>query len=172
MWRPYWTALLLQKRLNQQLSTSKWGKLGDDDIQPECIKFGGHQVTVWLMQICNSIVELESIPSTMKICPLYKGGAKVPLETGSYFSIALTSVWAKLLERLILRHLLPIMEDLDLPHINQTGYQKGNSYADAIFATLQVLSQFVNDGDKVYMCLYNMHKAYDSGIFNLTQKTL
>ena len=30
----------------------KVGKAGeDDDIQPEHIKFGGHQLTVWLMQI-------------------------------------------------------------------------------------------------------------------------
>ena len=107
------------------------------------------------MHICNSIVELEGIPSTMKmgvLCPLYKGGGKDPLETGSYRGIALTSVWAKLLEILILHRLLPIMEDLDLPHINQTGYRKGNSCADAIFATLEVISPFVSDGDKVYMC--------------------
>ena len=46
----------------------KVGKAGRDDyIQPEHIKFGGRQLTVWLMQICNSIVELESIPSTMKM---------------------------------------------------------------------------------------------------------
>ena len=84
----------------------KVGKAGgDDDIQPEHIKFGGHQLRVWLMHICNSIVELEGIPSTMKmgvLCPLYKGGGKDPLETGSYRGIALTSVWVKLLEILIL----------------------------------------------------------------------
>ena len=58
----------------------------------------------------------------MGVCsPLYKGG-KDPLEAGSYRGIALTSVWVKLLEILILQHLLPNMEDLDLPHINQTGY--------------------------------------------------
>ena len=45
----------------------KVGKAGvDDDIQQEHIKFGGHQLTVWLIQIYKSIVELESIPSTMK----------------------------------------------------------------------------------------------------------
>ena len=154
----------------------KVGKAGgDDDIQPEHIKFGGHQLTVWLMHICNSIVELEGIPSTMKmgvLCPLYKGGGKDPLETGSYRGIALTSVWAKLLEILILHRLLPIMEDLDLPHINQTGYRKGNSCADAIFATLEVISQFVSDGDKVYMCLYDLHKAYDSVEYSILLKRL
>ena len=80
----------------------KLGKAGgDDDIQPEHIMFGGHQLTVWLMRICNSIVEPESIPSTMKmgvLSPLYKGGGKGPLETGSYRGIVLTSVWTKLLE--------------------------------------------------------------------------
>ena len=128
------------------------------------------------MHICNSIVELEGIPSTMKmgvLCPLYKGGGKDPLETGSYRGIALTSVWVKLLEILILQRLLPIMEDLDLPHINQTGYRKGNSCADAIFATLEVISQFVSDGDKVYMCLYDLHlKAYDSVEYSILLRRL
>ena len=64
------------------------------------------------------------------------------------------------------------MEDLDLPHINQTGHQKGNSCADAIFATLEVISQFVSDGDKVYMCLYDLHKAYDSVEYSILLKRL
>ena len=120
-------------------------------------------------------MELEGIPSTMKmgvLCPLYKGGGKDPLETGSYRGIALTSVWAKLLEILILQRLLPIMEDLDLPHINQTGYRKGNSCADVVFASLEVISQFVNDGDKFYMCLYDLQKAYDSVEYSILFKRL
>ena len=166
----------IAEEIETAIKRLKVGKAGgDDDIQPEHIKFGGHQLTVWLLQICNSIVDLEDIPSTMKmgvLCPLYKGGGKDPLETGSYRGIALTSVWAKLLEILILQRLLPIMEDLDLPHINQTGYRKGNSCADAVFASLEVISQFVNDGDKVYMCLYDLQKAYDSVEYSILFKRL
>lgn len=95
-----------------------------DLLQPEHIKFGGHQLTVWLMQICNSIIELKDIPRT-KMCvinPLYKSGGKNPLEMGSYRGITVTSVWAELLESIILRCLLPVMEDMGLPDVNQTGY--------------------------------------------------
>ena len=95
-----------------------------DLLQPEHIKFGGHQLTVWLMQICNSIVELKDIPRMKMwvISPLYKGGGKKPLEMGSYRGITVTSVWAELLESIILQCLLPVVEDMGLPHVNQTGY--------------------------------------------------
>ena len=108
----------------------------------------------------------------MKMGPLPSAQRRRKGSIGDRNGIVLTSVWAKLLEILILQRLLPIMVDLDLPHINQTGYRKGNSCADAIFAILEVISQFVSDGDKVYMCLYDLHKAYDSVEYSILKDSM
>ena len=52
---------------------------GADKIQPEHIKFGGQKLVMWLLNIYNSIVELEDIPHSMKIgtiCPVYSAHNK------------------------------------------------------------------------------------------------
>ena len=47
----------------------------------------------------------------------------------------------------------------DIPHINQTAYKKKTSCADAIFATLEVIAEYLNSGSNVLMCLYDLQKA-------------
>ena len=41
-------------------------------------------------------------------------------------------------------------------------YQKSVSCTDAIFATQEVISRYLNDGSKVFICLYDLQKAFDS----------
>ena len=74
----------------------------------------------------------------------------------SYRGITLTSVVAKVLEFLILGRMDGLLLEA---HINQT---KKTSCADTIFATLEVISRYVNSGSSVLMCLYDLQKAYDS----------
>ena len=41
------------------------------------------------------------------------------------------------------------------------------SSADAVFATQEVVAKYLNDGDEVFMCLYDLCEAFDfSGIPN------
>ena len=50
----------------------------------------------------------------------------------------------------------------EIPHINQTAYRKKTSCADAIFASLEMISHYMESGSDVFMCLYDLQKAYDS----------
>ena len=49
-----------------------------------------------------------------------------------------------------------------LLHINQSAYRKAVSFDDAIFATQEVVAQYLRGGSCVYMCLYVLQKAFDS----------
>ena len=49
-----------------------------------------------------------------------------------------------------------------IPHVNQSAYRKCVSCADAIFATQEVIARYLQDGDSVFMCLYDLQKAFDS----------
>ena len=69
---------------------------------------------------------------------------------------------AKVLEFLLLDRLQSILVDAGLPHVNQSAYRRGVSCADAIFATQEVISRYLKGGSKVYMCLYDLQKAFDS----------
>ena len=86
-----------------QLKSGK--SAGHDLLQPEHLKHGGEALKIWIQQVCNAIVELESVPNSLKlgiVTPIYKGGGKDPLDTNSYRGITLTPMLAKVFESLIL----------------------------------------------------------------------
>ena len=122
-------------------------------------------VTLLLYKIFNAIIEFGMIPSVLKIgvtIPVYKGGGKDPLDVQSYRGISLNSVIFKILERLILDRLEPVYSGGGIPHPNQSAYRKEISCGDAIFATLETLIRFLQEKCSVYMCLYDLQKAFDS----------
>ena len=137
---------------------------GHDQVQPEHLKYGCTVLSLWIKQMVNAIIEFESVPVSLKlgiITPLYKGGGKDPLETNSYRGITLSLVLAKVLESLILERLRGILAENGLPHINQTAYQKKISCAEAIFSTLEIVSDLCKSGDHMYMCFYDLQRAFD-----------
>ena len=134
------------EEVDNALRRLKPGKAaGHDLLQPEHLKYGGEVIRIWVQQISNAIVELESVPDALRmgiVTPIYKGSGKDPLDTNSYRGITLTPVLAKVLELLILDRLQDMLMEKGLPHLNQTGYQKRVSCTEAIFSTLEVISQF------------------------------
>ena len=60
---------------------------GHDGISAEHLKWGGETLHLWLLGICNAIIQMEEIPCTFKlgsICPVYKGGGKDPFLATNY----------------------------------------------------------------------------------------
>ena len=92
---------------------------GHDMLQAEHLKYGGPILHEWIRQICNSIIDLEHVPDSLKmgiVIPVYKGGGKDPLDTNSYRGITLTSVIAKVLESLVLARLRDHLTERGIPH--------------------------------------------------------
>ena len=83
------------------------------------------------------------------------------LEAASRGSAFWTSVIAKLLEMLVLSRMSVLLSEAGIPHVNQSAYRKGVSCSDAIFATQEAIARYVGGGSKVYMCLYDLQKAFD-----------
>ena len=166
----------VSEEVDSVLKKLKLGKAaGHDGVQAEHLKYGGPILRDWILQICNAITELEHVPDFLKtgiITPLYKGGGKDPLDTHSYRGITLTSVLAKVLESLILTRLQCHFSEKGIPHLNQTAYRKGVSCAEAIFSTLEVLSIYSQRCEKVYMCFYDLQKAFDSVHYSVLLKRL
>ena len=54
---------------------------GHDGLRAEYLKYGGPMLRDWILQVCNAIVDVESIPNSLKtgiITPVYKGCGKDP----------------------------------------------------------------------------------------------
>ena len=132
-------------------------------------------VRVWIQQIYNYIIDSEHVPDPFKIgtiVPVYKRGGKDPLDTNSYRGITLTSVLAKVLESLLLTCVQNHLAEKSLPHLNQTAYRRRVSCAEAIFSTLEVVSQYSQLNEKMYMCFYDLQKAFDSVQYPVLLKRL
>ena len=150
---------ILQKKMKLKKAS------GLDDLTTEHLRYGGPTIAIWLTEVLNSIVELEQILATFKqgiTIPIYKGGGKDPLDVNSYRGNTLNSAVSKVLEYLILDRLELLFSDSGLPHPNQSAYRKGVSCADAIFATLEMINRYLQEDCNIFMCLYDLQKAFDS----------
>ena len=154
------------EEVSAAVSKLKCGKAaGPDGLMAEHLKARGEMVVIWLLNVLNTIVELEVIPDVLKrgvVVPIYKGSGKDPLRVDSYRGVTLSSMVAKVLEFLCLQRLEVVFLEADLPHVNQTAYRRSVSCANAIFTTQEVIAKYLNSGSKVYMCLYDLQKAFDS----------
>ena len=97
----------------------KSGKAGGlDHLQAEHLKFGGNSLVLWVQQVCNAAVELETIPDVLKlgvVNPVYKGNGRDPLDTNSYRGITLSSVLSTILELLLLGRFRAILSAPEFP---------------------------------------------------------
>ena len=153
------------EEVSRAVSKLKKKAPGPDGLLAEHLKAGGEGVVIWLRNILNAIVEFESVPSVLKrgvVVPVYKGGGKDPLKIDNYRGITLTSMVAKVLEFLLLERLDMVFMEAGLPHINQTTYRRRVSCEDAVFATQEFVAKYLRGGSPVYMCLYDLQKAFDS----------
>ena len=126
---------------------------GPDSVCNEHLLYGGPLLKVWLLQMYNAILLLESVPSSMKtssILPIYKGKGKDPPNPNSYRGISLSSTISKVFETIILRRIMPVLEEANIPNLNQTAYRRGVSIHDATFAVQEAIRRYVREGDIVY----------------------
>ena len=144
----------------------KRGKAPDpDNLMAEHLLEAGEAVVKWLTNIFNAIVSLEAIPDSLKCgktVPVYKGGGRDPLQPDSCRGITLSSVVSKVLEMLLLNRLETVFVEADIPHPNQSAYRKKVLCADAIFATQEIIARYMGNGSRVFMCLYDLQKSFDS----------
>ena len=92
-----------------------------------------------------------------------QGGRKGSIELTATEELHLyTSTVSKVLKFLLLERLEMVFMESGLPHINQSVYQKGISCSDAIFVTQEAIAMYLKGGSPVYMCLYDLQKAFDS----------
>ena len=143
---------------------------GADNVSPEHLKFSGPIFRNCLCQILNHICKLEQIPDCFKhgiIIPAFKGKGRDPLLRKRYRGVALTSVLTKVFEVALIQRINPVLEDAGIPQLTQTAYRKGVSCQDSIFVGTECNSSFVNGGDNVYTCFYDLASAFDTVEFSV-----
>ena len=66
------------------------------------------------------------------------------------------------MELLLLGRFRAILSASEFPHQNQTGFVKKTSCTDAIFSSHEVLSRLTRGGDRLYICFFDLQKAFNT----------
>jgi len=132
---------------------------GLSGLVAEMIQATGDIATQWMLDLCNGIVKVGSIPEDWKssvVLPIYKGKGD-HVECKSYRGIKLFEHAMKVVESIFEHRIRQQTEINDM----QFGFMKGKGTTDDIFITRQMQENFRVKGKKLYFGFVNLEKAFD-----------
>lgn len=148
---------VIQKEINPKKSP------GYDLITGRILKELPRKGILLLTFIFNAILRLEYFPVQLKIAQLVvipKPG-KPPNEVSSYRPISLLPVVSKLFEKLILRRLNPIIEDLNLIPEHQFGFRKGHSTVEQTHRLVDIIKNSFETKKYCSAAFLDVQQAFD-----------
>ena len=160
---PFFPTELLAAASNLSPSTAT----GPDKVAYHMLKHLPRSGMDFLLHIFNLSWSLHSFPSIRKrssIIPIHK--MEKPLDSpASFWCIALTSSVSKLIEHIVLLHLLIFLESNSILSCHQAGFCPGRSTLDQIFYLSQSISDGFNKprpGSRTILSTIDFSKAFNS----------
>ena len=153
--------------IQQTLKEFKAGKApGPDKIMVEHLRYAGNILFSHLSNLFNTLVNCGYTPKmyrTGEIIPVYKRNNKDRSEPSNYRGITLTSVIAKLFEKLILNRIMKVIELSGVPFPNplQFGSRKDHGALTAAFVLHDSISFFLERSSPVFALFLDNAKAFD-----------
>ncbi len=152
-----------QEELVLALSQLKSGKAqGPDNIPPEFLLQCGPRCQKWLTEFYSCCISNQTIPKIWRkstIISLLKPNKPIE-DPKSYRPISLLCVPFKLLERMILARLEPII-DPQLPN-EQAGFRRGRSTVHQVVKLTNDIENCFEKGHKAGVILVDLTAAYDT----------
>ena len=114
-----------------------------------------------LLSLCNEVYLNHTPPSawrTSGIIPLPKKGDLT--SPSNYRGISLTSLAAKIYNKMILNRLTPFLDPI--LRKNQNGFRKGRSTIAQILSLRRIIEEMKNHNKEVTLCFVDFKKAFDS----------
>ena len=138
---------------------------GPDKIPPLLVKKIGCHLVSPLTMLFRKSLATGSLPDDWKtadVIPIYKNNRK-PHDPASYRPISMTSVFCKMLERIIIKYLNEYFSRFNLFNQQQHGFLKGKSTLTNLLET----SKFITDltdirGNNVDVIYLDLAKAFDT----------
>ena len=141
--------------------------LGSDNVSPYFLRYGGptlHQALNLFFSICWRYGVMPSSFRHGHVVTLYKGEGEVN-DPNSYRPICITSVVARVYERLQVQNMLNAMSRVNMPSPSQFGFTRQRSTHDAIYRLLSHITETIGAGtepeDFTSTVFVDISKAYD-----------
>ena len=134
---------------------------GVDNITAELLQKGGEAVEMVLLKICNLVWEGGTWPKQWKrsiIIPIPKKGNLK--QCGNYRTISLISHASKVLLRILLKRLKPLIEPILSEE--QAGFRAGRSTTEQIFNLRILIEKYCNHQRELWHGFIDFQKAFDT----------
>lgn len=143
------------------LNTSK--SHGPDEIHPAVIKPLGNILKPILVDMFNLSLNSCEVPSAWKeatVVPIFKDGDRS--NPSNYRPISLTSVIAKMLERILRDKICAYLVSTNFFSDAQHGFIRGRSCLSNLLKFLDIVTDKLDKGLQVNVCYLDFQKAFDS----------
>ena len=141
--------------------------LGSDNVSPYFLRYGGdslHAALFLLFSICSRHGLMPSSFRHGHVMTLYKGDGEVN-DPNNYRPISITSVVARVYERVHVPALISNMTRANMPSPSQFGFTRKRNTHDAVFRFLSTLVDTLDEGrgSPLYVpgVFVDISKAYD-----------
>ena len=135
---------------------------GPDQLPPRVLKELASKISKPLTKIYKKSVETGTLPENWRkanITPIFKKGKKC--DASNYRPVSLTSVCSKLLEHIIVKHLLSHLNKLKILSPSQHGFRAKMSCETQLVGFVQELAQNMVGGGQTDIVLMDFAKAFD-----------
>jgi len=136
----------------------------DDLIPTSVLKQVIDIIAPFVVELFNRSLSEGRFPAVFKeafITPVMKKAGLDATDTSSYRPISNLSVVSKLLERLIVSHLMKYLTSADLPLLH-SRFRPGHSTETAVLRVLSDNLQAVDRGDSAALILLDLSAAFDT----------
>ena len=135
---------------------------GPDGLSPRILKETAIEIAPALTAIFRSSLTSGNVPEdwrTAYVTPVYKKGERYKPE--NYRPISLTSIPCKIMEHIVVSHIMNHAENHNIIGSEQHGFRKGRSCETQLLGLMDELSEEVEQGAQVDMLVMDFSKAFD-----------
>ena len=147
--------------VKETIDKLKAGKgAGRESLQSEHFKYASPVLSVLMTSVINAMIVHGYMPKSAMdsvIVPILKDKKGSINDKSNYRPIAMTTVFSKLFESVILNKYADLLMSLD----NQFGFKAGSSTDQCVFMLKQIIEFYNNLGSPVYICFLDASKAFD-----------
>ena len=156
--------IVTEQDLKDQFSLLNTNKpAGPDGILPKVIKNLSSSLIYPLKMLFNRTLTKGEIPDILKtacVNALYKGKGEIS-DLNNYRPIAITSVFIKMLERIIFKYTYNYIMKYQLLSENQSGFQPRDSTVNQLVDIFNTISSNLDKGNDLRFVFCDISKAFD-----------
>merc|ERR1712240_254996 len=143
---------------------------GPTGVTPYVTRKLGRALVPYLTIYYNGMSEEEDVPGVNRlsyVAPLLKPGKK-PEDPASYRPVSLTEVWIRLYERVLKRHIVAHLEEIDFISRYQHGFVPGKSTFTNLLENQERILEALEEGAPMGHSIYlDLKRAFDRCPFKL-----